>query len=138
MHEGWLEDHYIILFDESEWPAITEQYGLAEFLDGYRVEGLHGWVDFILRDSLGNRFLVPTVPLTPQYIKPFERTIVVADLVADPKVAGQIRWYVKPIAFGGSYEPGENLTWVSFELHAELVRWWNRLYRDLKQGGRRD
>ena len=41
-----------------------------------------------------------------------------------------IRQYVKPILFGGDPSAKENMAWVSFEQHAELVRWWAKLYRD--------
>jgi hypothetical protein len=134
MVEGWLADQYVVLFEQSEWSQITERYGLAEFLGGYSIEGLLGWDDFILRDLQGKRFHVPTVPLIPDHVQALDRTIEIRDLVADVKVAERIKWYVKPIVFGGSPELGDNVTWVSLQQHVELVRWWNRLYRDLKEG----
>jgi hypothetical protein len=41
-----------------------------------------------------------------------------------------VKWYVKPIMFGGDPTAKENIAWVPFEQHAELVRWWSKLYRD--------
>jgi hypothetical protein len=41
----------------------------------------------------------------------------------DFRYSGKIKWYIKPIVFDGDPNPGENLTWVNHEKHAQLVRW---------------
>jgi hypothetical protein len=48
----------------------------------------------------------------------------------DSRFTGRIKWYIKPVVFGGDPNPGENVTWVTHEQHAELVAWWNRKYRE--------
>jgi len=50
----------------------------------------------------------------------------------DARFSGKIKWYVKPIVFGGDAGVGENLVWVSHEEHAQLVKFWNDKYRTLK------
>jgi hypothetical protein len=49
-------------------------------------------------------------------------------LLPDVRFTGRIKWYTKPIVFGGDPGPGENLSWVDHELHARLVQYWNREY----------
>ena len=46
--------------------------------------------------------------------------------------SGRIKWYVKPLVFGGDPELGDNVIWVTQEDHVSLVRWWNRLYATVK------
>jgi len=48
----------------------------------------------------------------------------------DERFRGKIKWYVKPIMFGGSPTAKENMAWLSYEQHAEAVRWWSKFYRD--------
>jgi hypothetical protein len=131
MREGWYEDDYLILFDQAEISVVSDRYAISHSLPGYDVIGLRGWDDFIVRDSAGHMYSVPAVVPNLQHLSPFvlpnDRTV----LKSDDRFAGKIKWYVKPILFGGSPEPGENLTWVSHEQHAQLVRWWNEKYREL-------
>jgi hypothetical protein len=67
MKEGWVEDDYLILFSQSEIPAVTDRYAFSHSLPGYQVLGLRGWDDFIILDSQRRTFSIPTVPLDPQY-----------------------------------------------------------------------
>jgi hypothetical protein len=39
---------------------------------------------------------------------------------------------VKPLIFGGDPSSHENQTWITHEQHAQLVRYWNDMYRSLK------
>jgi hypothetical protein len=132
MNEGWLGDDYLILFDEGEVVSASARYAISQLLPGYQVLGLRGWDDFILRDSGEKTYSVPTVPSDPKYVSPFQLREVDPSLRPDPRFSGRIKWYVKPIAFGGDPSIGTNLTWVSHEQHAQLVRWWNDQYRSLK------
>jgi hypothetical protein len=70
MKEGWVEDDYLILFSQSEIPAVTDRYAFSHSLPGYQVLGLRGWDDFIILDSQRRTFSIPTVPLDPQYLAP--------------------------------------------------------------------
>jgi hypothetical protein len=138
MLEGWHGDDYLILFDESEISLATDRYAILQSLPGFKLLGLRSWDDFIVENTTGQTYSVPTVPLDSELLSPFsgpqEKTI----LSADKRFTGKIKWYVKPIVFGGNPEIGENVAWVSHEEHAKLVKWWNDKYRSLKNrsGGR--
>jgi hypothetical protein len=131
MNEGWAGDNYLILFDESEVASASERYAISRMLPGYQLIGLSGWDDFILRDSAGQTHLVPTVPAVPRHVSPYQMPLSAGTLQVDERLRGKIKWYTKPIVFGGNADVGENLTWVSHEQHADLVKWWNDQYRSL-------
>lgn len=61
--------------------------------------------------------------------RPLSVSNAAATLEPDSRFKGKIKWYTTPIAFGGDAKLGENMTWVSHEEHAQLVRWWNNQYR---------
>jgi hypothetical protein len=135
MKEGWIGDDYLILFDESEIATTDKLYAVSEMLPGYHALGLRGWDDFIVRDSQGTIFSLPTIPLDPQYLASYIVPELPKDFSPDPRFTGRIKWYVKPVVFGGDPAQEENTTWVSLEEHARLVRWWNDLYRSTRNKG---
>ncbi len=132
MREGWHEDDYLILFDEAEVSAVSDRYAISQSFPGYQIVGLRGWDDFIVRDSASHTYSVPTIvperPQLPRFVIPDSRTV----LQPDERFTGKIKWYVKPIVFGGSPDLGENMVWVTHEQHAQLVRWWNEKCRQLR------
>jgi hypothetical protein len=132
MNEGWYNNEYLVLFDESEVASATERYGISKCLPGYQVLGLRGWDDFILRDPSGHTYLTPTVPALPKNLSQFHLPEGSPALAYDERFCGKIKWYVKPIAFGGDPKTGENTTWVDHEEHAKLVQWWNETYCAVK------
>jgi hypothetical protein len=129
MKEGWAGNVYLILFDESEVANLSELYAFSEILPGYQALSLRGWDDFIVQDSQRRTCFIPTVPLDPKYLTPVTIPVRRDNLHPDARFRGRIKWYVKPIVFGGDPGLGENVSWVSLEEHARLVRWWNNLYR---------
>jgi len=131
MNEGWSGDDYLILFADSEISAVSEAYDIQALLPGYQIVGLRGWDDFIVRDANGDLFSVPTVPCIPKYLEPYELPSRMIELETDVRFAGKIKWYVKPILFGGDPSASENIQWVTRDVHARSVQWWNQLYRDL-------
>jgi hypothetical protein len=134
MNEGWLGDEYLVLFGEDEACSATKRYRAGKTLPGYAVIGLRGWDDFIVRDAQGDMHTVPTVPLEPQYVTPY----VLPDhpsLEPDSRFVGKIKWYVKPLVFGGDPNAEGNTAWVTHEQHGELVVWWNTKYKELKASG---
>jgi hypothetical protein len=131
MKEGWLGDEYLILFEGGESDTAADRYAVALALPGFDLIGLRGWDDFIVRDQNGNCFSVPTVPFDKKELAPFQMPSGAPNLQSDDRFTGRIKWYVKPVIFGGDPQIGDNLIWVSHEKHAELVRWWNELYRDI-------
>jgi hypothetical protein len=132
MNEGWCGEDYLILFAEWEVASASERYSITQILPSYQVMGLRGWDDFILRDPIGGLHLMPTVPVDPQHFTPFALPEGAAALQVDERFRGKIKWYLKPLALGGDASAGENLTWVSHEQHAQLVRWWNDRIREMK------
>jgi hypothetical protein len=127
--EGWLGDEYLILFEGSEICAAADRYAADLALCGFDLIGLRGWDDFIVQDQTGDCFSIPTVPYDKKYLTPFQMPNGAPELQPDVRFTGRIKWYIKPLVFGGDPEIGDNLVWVSHEEHAELVRWWNKLYQ---------
>jgi hypothetical protein len=135
MREGWHNEDHLILFDEAEVQAVSERYAISGLLPGYRILGLLGWDDFIVQDEVGHTYSVPTVPLDLLHLTPYASPLTV-QLRDDERVRGKIKWYVTPVAFGGDPNAGNNMSWVSHEQHAQLVRWWNDLYRSVKKSSK--
>lgn len=131
MKEGWHNDDYLILFDEEEIALASERYDMAAYLSGFEIVGLQGWDNFILRSAMGTHHLVPTVPLDARYLSEFVFPETLVALEPDPRFTGRIKWYLKPIVFGGDPSSDSNLEWVGRDEHEQLVRWWNELYRGI-------
>ena len=131
MLEGWHGDEYIILFSGEEALAIANACELNAMLPGFSVLGLRGWQDFIVQDQAGATFTIPSVPLDTRYIASFNLPDP-SDLEPDARLAGKVKWLVKPLVFGGSPEAEDNVSWVTHHQHGELVRWWNEQYRSAK------
>lgn len=131
MNEGWIEDNYLILFQEGhEQDHVTEGYQLQKYLPGHKIMAILGWDDFIVSNAEGEQFRVPTVPLKEKYLEKYNQEGKHAELKADARFAGKIKWYVKPLVFGGNPSE-ENTTWIDIKTHQELVIWWNAKYREV-------
>ncbi len=135
MTEGWLNNEYIILFSEAESSALSSRYHLPRHLPNCVLIGLCSWDDFILGTPSGTMCTVPTVPIDHTMVKPFSLPETIT-LQPDDRLTGKIRWYLKPLIFGGNPKDESNLTWVTLEQHAELVAWWNDQYAELKAQSR--
>jgi hypothetical protein len=131
MTEGWHNQDYLILFDEESIADVSRRYGIGTYMAGHEIVGLRGWDDFIVRDNLGSLFTVPTVPLDAEYLEPLGCSIDQRQIQRDERFLGKIKWYVHPIVFGGDPACEDNMTWVGLEEHIELVRWWNRKYKEV-------
>jgi hypothetical protein len=125
VREGWIGDNYLILFDDQELDNLCRRYAVALNLPGFVIVGLCGWDDCLVRNSKGDVFCVPAVPMYATYLVPFLLPEKGAKLEADNLLAGKVKWYIKPLVFGGDPSSTDNITWIDFEHHAELVRWWN-------------
>jgi hypothetical protein len=132
MIEGWQGEDFLILFDEAEAAKFSLQYELSKYLDGYEIVGLKGWDDFIVKGKLGELAVVPTVPLAAEYLTPLKLSIDYRQVKPDGRFCGKVKWYTKPLIFGGDARIGNNMIWVTLEQHAQLVKWWNDLYRKMK------
>ncbi|CAN5430606.1 hypothetical protein BH09VER1_BH09VER1_30570 [soil metagenome] len=131
MTEGWAENTYWVIFEEPEEALrLTEGYGIAEYLPGHRLVALRNWDDFVVADTEGRHFLIPTVPLEPKQLAAVDFAVEKDALEWDGRLAEKIKWYVKPLVFGGDAEAKDNLAWVTLEQHVEVVRWWAGFYRE--------
>jgi hypothetical protein len=129
MKEGWQNDDYLIVFEHHENEQKELQYGFHRLLPGYHLLGLVGWDDFLVVEQTSHKtFRVPTVPLTTKERKEWRQSVDVAALKPDRRFQGKIKWYLKPIVFGGDPSPGENMTWISHEDHIQAVNYWNEKY----------
>lgn len=133
MIQGWHDENYINLFDASESQQLGRLYALSDSFADYQLTGLVGWDDFILCDGRGRLFRVPTVPAVVENMKPLGFEIDFSKVVSDTRFTNLVKWYVKPIVFGGDPELGENVVWITLDQHAELVRWWNTKYFEMKR-----
>jgi hypothetical protein len=131
MREGWCKDDYWSLCeDQQEAEYLTAIYGLSEYLPGYFIVGLKGFDDFILADRVGQYLLVPTVPLERASLAPFRFQAELLRLESDDRFTKKIKWYVKPIRFGGDPSAKDNMAWLSQDEHVQAVKWWNKFYND--------
>ena len=131
MRDGWYNDEYWSLCeDQSEAEKLTASYVLGEYIPGYFIVGLKGWDDFILTNSEGCYFLVPTVPLELESLSPFTFPAESLRLEPDERFSGKFKWYVKPLRFGGSPSEKKNMVWLSQGEHVRVVMWWNTFYRE--------
>ena len=127
MREGWFNnDYWSLCEDQKEADLLTAAYGLAEYLPGFFIIGLKGWDDFILADSTSQHFLVPTVPLERASLAPFRFPNESLRLESDERFTKKIKWYVKPIRFGGDPSAKDNMAWVSEDEHVQAVKYWNK------------
>jgi hypothetical protein len=133
MREGWFEDQYLVLFEATETGPASERYSLGNFLPGYELVGMKGWDDFIVRNAQGGTFTVPTIPIDAKHASPY-RLSAEPELRADKKFEGRIKWYLKPLVFGGDVS-AQNEIWVNHEQHVQLVRYWNDVYRSVSGAG---
>ena len=131
MKEGWYEGEYLVLFSQAETVVAQARYNLAVYLPGYTLVGLRGWDDFIVINPAGIMCSLPTVPLEAEEAAPFKLPAS-PSLEADARFTGKIKWYVKPLVFGGDAQDDGNTMWVTHEQHAELVSWWNEKHKGIK------
>lgn len=131
MLEGWCNgDYWSLCEDRKETEHLTALYGVAEYLPGYFIVGFKGWDDFVLIDRESRYFLTPAVPMERANLAPFHFPADPMRLESDDRFTKKIKWYVKPIRFGGDPNANENMAWLSQEEHVQAVRWWNKFYYD--------
>jgi hypothetical protein len=134
MQEGWHNEDYLVLLSDQESADASREYGILGYMPGYQILGLRNWDDFIVRGETGGVFTVPTVPMDRQYLAPWTLPANTPHLKPDSRFTGRIKWYTKPICFGGDASAVTNTLWVSREQHMQLVTWWNAKYREMREG----
>jgi len=135
MKEGWFGDDYVVVFTDNEILEAARRYDAAQYAPGFQIVGLIGWDDFVLRDSDGGLFRGPTVPLDTKRFSRLSLPWDEMNLQSDERLVGKVKWYTKPILFGGTPGLGENLVWVDHRTHSQLVKWWNAQYRSIQEQG---
>ena len=135
MIEGWLDEEYLVFFDASEIVGASERYAIERWLPGHQVIGLRGWDNLLVKDKSAQVFSVPCVPLSFEHASPFALPSGRLTLSQDSRFVGKIKWYVQPLVFGGDPATKGNMSWVSHELHGQLVAWWNERYVRSKARG---
>lgn len=131
MNEGWQNHDYLILFDQDESLAAMQAYTFDRYLPGHTLIGLKGWDDFIVINASGVMLTVPTLPLDATLAAPFTLTQQ-PSLHPDARFTAKIKWYLKPLVFGGDPTDSANIQWITHKQHAELVVWWNAQYASAK------
>jgi hypothetical protein len=134
MREGWHDEDYLVLLSEQESSEASRGYGIQACLPGYQILGLRGWDDFIVRDVTGSVYTVPSVPMDSQYLSPWTVPADAASLKPDLRFTGKIKWYTRPLIFGGDATDPTNTLWISQAQHMQLVTWWNLKYLELRTG----
>ena len=130
MIEGWAKEEYFSLFDEEESKKLTSKYEIDKMLPGFFLIGIIGWDDFLLFKE-GQLFRCPTVPATLEYVEKLDQMKMPNELQIDEKLKAKIKWYIKPLVFGGSPTEESNIEWVDYNKHIELVKWWNAKYQEI-------
>ena len=128
--EGWIDDEYFSMFSEQFAKAFSLQCHFAHFLPGMSLVGLRSWDEFIAVGDGNKVYAVPTVLLSVTYAQPFTMPDI-SRLEPDRRYTGRVKWYVKPLLFGGRADEPSNVTWISYEEHAELVAYWNAMLANL-------
>ena len=133
MKEGWADDTYVIAFDDDEALHVTSLYGIENYLPGHIVVAIVGWDEFIVRNKTGGLLRVPTIPLVQNYVEKLPSMPDTSRLIASPEHTGRIKWYVKPLIFGGDPGDASNIEWVDMQSHQKLVQFWNNRYLQARQ-----
>lgn len=132
MKEGWHNDDYLILFEGDEIEGKGRKYEINSYLPGHDLLGLVGWDDFLVLDEKTKKMCrIPTVPLIEKEKETWLKNIDVSILKSDERFNDKIKWYVKPIVFGGDPEARENIIWISHKDHIAAVKYWNKMYLDV-------
>ena len=134
MTEGWHNDDYLILLDQYESKEKERLYDFGRLIPNHRLIGYLGWDDFIVEDASSRlTFRVPTIPLIEEYKKEWNGLSEIKDLEPDERFKGKIKWYVKPLIFGGDPSSQENTIWITHKDHIDLVKYWNNMYHEIKE-----
>ena len=129
MTEGWLDDEYLMLLSEDESASYSARCEFESLLPGYTLIGFRSWDEFIVIGQDGRMYSLPTIPTLESDRVGFSLPPKLS-LSPDPRFGGKIKWYVKPLCFGGAVDDEQNLTWLRLDEHAQLVAWWNEQYRN--------
>jgi len=130
MKHFWVDDIHYNLFEEEEHLLISK-YKIDLYISGYKLIGLIGWDEFLLEKDK-KYFKVPTVPIDINNLEEISDICKLNELTNKESIYDKIKWYTKPIVFGGNPKDEKNIIWVDIEQHIKLVTFWNNKYSEYK------
>jgi hypothetical protein len=146
--EGFLGQQYLRLYRYGELIALNEAYEIPHYNPQVFIFAADGYGEafgFIVgTEKLIKIPLIPIpkseVNLVAEGFETFIHHLAVSGPPpeTDPTNVGLEVHLKKPLCFGGDYRDPENIVMVHPAKHAELARYWNKLYYDLvkKQSNR--
>lgn len=139
--EGFLGKQYLRLYRFQELISLNQAYDIPNYNVELFVFGSDGYGDAFAFCIGGNEIVrIPLIPI------PTEKAEVVSRSFAsfihklsisgptpamDESAVGQEVHLIQPLCFGGDFRDPKNIVRVAPRKHAELVRYWNKLYREL-------
>jgi hypothetical protein len=139
--EGISGEHYVILWKAEELIRFNREYEIEKYAPGIFLFGSNGGGEaygFDTQDPSMPVVRVPFVGMDRCYAEPVTQggePLPVPDgatASADHR-RGKELFEIKPVILGGDPVDPANKTWLTREQHFELVRFWNKVIRDLRE-----
>ncbi len=142
--EGFLGATYLRLYRIEEVITANQAYEVPALFPACFVFGSNGGGEaFGFLIETGQVLKVPFIPLSKDYAEnlapsfsEFLRQLDASGVSgeANPNTGGMEIHEINPIVFGGSPTDEKNKALVPPAKHAELARFWNKMYRNVRQG----
>lgn len=137
VREGWLGNEYVRIYATSDRSRVASLYEFGTYLPGYEPWGSWG-LDALCLGPDARLYAIDWIPLREEFRKERYRSGAAFEndirrlIEATPSYEhfGTEVHFVKPIAFGG--DSSESPVMIDQSAHAELCRFWNRTYADLR------
>lgn len=141
--EGFLGQQYLRLYRPEELRALNEAYEINLYHPGLVMFASDGYGEgFAFLRQKQTVFKIPLIPIpidaeemdvAATSFDAFVRrhSDIPATLRPNPSCVGKELHLKKPLCFGGDWKDAENQIMVTPIEHVEIVRYWNKLYRDL-------
>ena len=138
--EGWIDDDYVRIYAADNRQKIASLYEFNTYLPGFILYGSYG-LDAICQGVDKKIYLIPWIPLDKEHgkerypnLESFEKDIerihkATKDYIHFEK---EIH-FVHPIIFGGSPTEQANIKMIDQNAHAEICRYWNKVYLRMKK-----
>lgn len=142
--EGFLGRQYLRLYRLEELRHLNEAYQISLCRPDLVVFASDGYGEgFAFYKGSSQLLNIPLIPIPVineniDSVAPDFNAFAQANL-SEPAAAlsqhpvGQELHLKQPLCFGGDWNDEKNLVWVTPPQHAELVRYWNRIYRDVSR-----
>ena len=146
--EGFIGEHYVILWKAEELSNFNDGYELSKYAPGYFMFGSTGGGDGFAFDTRTSPYRVMQVPFVGMtaddgfhvaggFHELLERmhgaTSPESRREIEPLSRGKEIFEIKPVLLGGSPTDLENKMILARDQHMELVRFWNRVVSDVRK-----